>query len=126
MKKQKKGIPNGIVGLTLFLLGSVLAFWFFTNVDVSQGKYSFYKGPVLPMTSVSGGEEILVSRHVDLDFSTYEDEWDPILGHRSALVTDTYHLTNPTSTAKTVNLACCFEGQMIDEPKSPNSARLPA
>lgn len=116
MKKQKKGIPPGIVGITLFLLISTLAFWLFANFDFFQGKYSFYEGPILPMTSVSGAEGVNVARNVELDFSTYEEDWHPIIDSRSVWVTDTYHLTNSTDKTKTVELAYGFEGQMIDEP----------
>lgn len=117
MNKQKKGIPRGIVGLTLFLLISILAVWLFVDMDIAQGKYSFYQGPILPMTSLSGAEEILVSRNIDLDLSGYEEKSYLAINHRSALVTDTYRLTNPSNTTKTVQLAYGFEGQMIDEPE---------
>lgn len=117
MKKQaKRGITPGIVGITVFILGSVIFQYFLVNFNqFRKGKFAFYEGPILPMTSVSGAEEIEVKRNVELDFSPYAEGWYHITNPARAAVTDTYTLFNPTGRAKTVELAYGFEGQMIDE-----------
>ena len=84
-----------LVCLPMFLL----KLW---DAPEEPGEYLFYEGPVLPLTSLSGGEELEADRLVTLDFASYEDpRW---YYEESVLVTDSYTLTNPTSENVTVEL----------------------
>lgn len=116
-RKAKRGIPEGIVGTTLFLLIFLLAHYVLQNSEDFRkaGSYSYYQGPILPMTSVSGAEGITVQRQVELDFSVFSQAQESILDPLCVAVEDAYVLQNPTPEPKRVVLAYPFEGQMTDE-----------
>ncbi len=80
-----------------------------------SGSYDSYQGPVLPLTSISGGEALEVQRQVTFDFAPYQEPSASSIKPNSVLVTDEYILSNPTDSAVTATLAYPFEGQFIDE-----------
>ena len=83
----------------------------------NSGAYSRYFGPVLPLTAVSGGEALEAQRHVEFDFSTYENYTPTALREGEAIVTDTYRLTNPGDSDVTARLVYPYEGRFNDERK---------
>ncbi len=84
------------------------------EISVSGG-YDAYAGPIMPLTTVSGGEGLTAQRNVDFDFSTYEDLVRKNSDPAEVLVTDTYQLTNTTGEDKTVELAYPYIPQTIRE-----------
>lgn len=112
MDKRKRKIS--VPALLALALPMLLIRTFFTPGGGGIGAYSHYAGPVLPMTAISGGENLEVKRNVDFDFSAYESERKNILDHGSTIITDTYQLTNTSPETVTVELAYGFEGQFID------------
>ena len=117
MKQQKNQRPKITVKpkdilAGVMILGLILGIYLFVNPG-QPGEYINYAGPVLPLSSISGGEEITAVRNVVLDFGAYADrELDNYNGYIT--VTDSYMLTNPTSEAVTVELVWGFEGQFTD------------
>lgn len=106
--------------ILLILAGTIvwLGLGMVLNTDGGgSGEYSSYYGPVLPLTATSGGEALEVQRHVDYDFSTYENYTPNIWGDGEAIVTDTYRLTNPGDTEITARLVYPYEGRFCDERK---------
>lgn len=105
----------------LLILGAVAAFvavGMFLNTDGgNSGEYASYSGPVLPLTAVSGGEGLEAERHVEFDFSTYENYTPSILREGEAIITDTYRLTNPGDSDVTARLVYPYEGKFNDERK---------
>lgn len=73
------------------------------------GTYSMYGRPILPMTSISGAEELEAARTVTLDFATYEEEKEYEYAPESVRVTDSYTLTNPTEQTVRAELAWGFD-----------------
>lgn len=115
MQKKRRGLSApGILGILTLALVPLLMVVCLMPGGGGSGNYSHYAGPVLPMTAVSGGENLDVKRNVNFDFSPYESERENILDHGSAIITDTYQLTNTSAEAVTVELAYGFEGQFID------------
>ena len=115
--KKRKGLPKEIVAVTAYVLIFGLLQFFSDNYDPfssGTGDYSFYRGPVLPMTSLSGGEMLEVRRHVDFDFSGLSTDRTQIVRGQEARITDDYALHNPTIEAVTVTLAYPFEGAAAD------------
>lgn len=106
MKQTKKKRSSGFsVMLAAALLGAALflpRMWSIQGGGI--GAFSFYSGPILPMTAVSGGEGIEAERRIDLDFSGYAP--GTIADDALVTVTDTYRLTNTTDTVRTLELAC--------------------
>lgn len=82
-----------------------------------SGAYNSYSGPILPLTAVSGGEGLEVKRHVEFDFSPYETYEPSPIDAAEIIVTDTYLLTNPADSDRTVTLAYPYEGRFVDERK---------
>lgn len=120
MNKQiKKRISSTGIGLILILIAMFFLPGIFLNTEGSgSGEFQFYRGPVLPMTSLYGAEGIDVQRNVNFDFSPYEQDKDYLhVGKGAAGITDTYILTNTTTEAKTVELVYSFQAQFIDHPE---------
>ncbi|MBQ3192776.1 MAG: hypothetical protein IJB59_04300 [Oscillospiraceae bacterium] len=122
-KKKKWGKIPATPGLTIFLL--VIGLLNLFQMDYKyypfgggSGAFSFYRGPVLPMTGISGTEELKAARHVDFDFAPFARDWEALMDGQfrrvDVLVTDTYQLTNRGQTAVTADLAYPFEGRLTD------------
>ena len=115
MEEKRKGLSAiGILMILALLLVPLLLNVLIMPGGGQKGNFQFYGGPVLPMTAISGAEQLEVKRNVDFDFADYAMERENILDDGTALVTDTYQLTNPSETEVTVQLAYGFEGQFID------------
>lgn len=117
-KQNKSSMRVGvafIVGIVLLLLigNAVLSQW--SPFRGNGGGYDSYRGPVLPMTALSGGESVEVERHVDFDFAPYETADPKSVDPSEVILTDTYRLTNTTNETVTVDLAYPFQGSLIDE-----------
>ena len=97
-----------IIGYLLIIATVGAVFWLFTAIFAPQdaGTYSFYRGPVLPMTGVSGSGNLEVERLVTLDFSCYGTGW---VSEEQVQVTDAYTLTNPTGENVTAELGLALE-----------------
>lgn len=122
MRERKMPKRHGPSWQTILLILGAAAVWvglgMMINTDGgNSGEYNRYFGPVLPMTAVSGGETLSVERHVDYDFSTYENYTPNVWGDGEAIVTDTYRLTNPGSTDVTARLVYPYEGSFNQERK---------
>ena len=87
-------------------IGAII--WMFVALFAPQGAgtYSYYRGPVLPVTGVSGCEDLNVERLVTLDFSVYETGR---AREEGVLVTDSYTLTNSTTEDVTAELSFALE-----------------
>lgn len=115
MENKRKGLSApGILTVLALVLLPILLGVFLMPGGGGSGNYDSYAGPVLPMTAVSGAEHLEVKRNVDFDFSAYARERKTILDTGSAVITDTYQLTNTASEAITAELAYGFEGQFTD------------
>lgn len=113
MKKKKQGLPREIVAVTLYVVIIGLLNFFTDNyngLNGGTGAYSFYRGPVLPMTGIAGAESLEVERNVNFDFSQLSTDRERIIRGQEAVITDDYCLTNPTGEAVTATLAYPFEG----------------
>ncbi len=92
-----------MLGLVVFLYGLSLPWR--GGGQIAAG-YDVYAGPIMPLTTVSGGEGLEARRNVDLDFFTYGAEYNATMFDPSkVLVTDTYVLTNTASEDRQVELA---------------------
>jgi len=120
MKEEKKSIRAGVAFVTILILipvilRGILGMW--SPDGGSGGEPKFYRGPVLPLTGVSGGENLTVERSVGFDFAPYAEEKTSILAADEAIISDTYRLTNPGTESVTVELAYPFEGALEEDPK---------
>ncbi len=125
MTQKKRPQRHGLDAPTiLILMVGILLFFGIRTFIASDGPHAFgnsggyddYAGPILPLTCVSSGEGITAQRHVDFDFSTYDETYvrrnsDP----SEVLVTDTYALTNPTAEDKRLTLAYPYEHRWVEE-----------
>ncbi len=117
MKNDKRGMPAAaILTLLILILVPLLIGSLLTPSGGGSGDYDVYGGPVLPMTALSGAETLTVRRNVDFDFAPYGDAERRSLDMGSAIITDSYVLTNPTAETVVAELAYGFEGQFIDPP----------
>lgn len=115
MEKKRKGLSaGGILTMLALVLVPILMGVLLMPGGSGSGNYDSYAGPVLPMTALSGAEGLEVRRNVDFDFSSYREGRQNLSETGSALITDTYELTNTTSGPVTVRLAYGFEGQFTD------------
>ena len=112
--KKKKSVVGGILSALLAVLLIFTLRPLFAPGGGGSGDYDSYGGPVLPMTALEGAEGLEVKRNVDFDFSAYREKRETILDSGSAVVTDTYELSNPTAEPVTVQLVYGFEGQFSD------------
>lgn len=118
----KKQYPNNtrtgviaIVSAIVLMLIARYALSLWSPFGGNGGGYASYRGPVLPMTAVSGGENLEVRRHVDFDFSPYENAETDTLIPNEIIVTDSYELTNTCAETVTLRLAYPFEASLTDE-----------
>lgn len=113
-KKGKKRISRKNVVLIMILIGAGLFLCALLGPGGS-GEYDRYHGPVLPLTSLNGGEGVDVQRNVNFDFSPYQEGTQYThVGIGGAKITDTYVFTNTTGEKQTLELVCGFLGQFID------------
>jgi len=118
-KKAKKRITGTTIGLIAFMVTGYLLMSLFLNTDGSDsGEFNFYRGPVLPMTSLNGAEGMEVRRNVDFDFAPYRDSKQySHTGTGTAEITDTYCMTNTTGESRMLELVYGFQGSFIDHPE---------
>lgn len=115
-KKQRRGLTRtGIIFVVMMVVIPVLMMVFMMPGGGGSGDYSHYIGPVLPMTSLSGSEQVEVTRNVNFDFLPYAEREEYDMDAGSAIITDNYQLTNTTNEAVTMELVYGFEGQFIDD-----------
>ncbi len=115
MEKKRRGLSaGGILGILALVLIPLAVGVFLMPGGSGKGNYDSYAGPVLPMTAISGSEQLQVKRNVDFDFAAYTRERENILDTGSAVITDTYELINTSGEEVTVELAYGFEGQFTD------------
>lgn len=117
MKKTKSSILSYLLFLLVLFLGAFM-FGMFMNSDGSgSGEFDYYRGPVMPMSSLGGSEGVDAARKVDFDFSPFQtpNAYDPVV-RGAARITDTYVLTNTTSEAKTLELVYGFFGSFANHP----------
>lgn len=100
-------IIGTLVGLPMLIL-SLLS-------PAKAGEYSIYNGPILPLSSISGGEQLEVERDVTLDFGIYGEELKHYYDEERVRVTDLYTLTNPTAEDITVELSWGFRTRFADD-----------
>lgn len=116
--RPRRRISGGDI-LALLVLACVL--WVIPDVMLGlmnpegSGEFSFYNGPMLPLSSISGGGEVEVVRDVTLDFSIYNEPKEYQYAPERVLVTDAYTLTNPTDQPVTMELFWCFEGKLSEQ-----------
>lgn len=111
-KEHKKSMRLGVAALAgsvvlLLILRTLLGMW--SPFGGGRGTFDVYVGPALPLTAISHGETLDVTRHVDFDFAPYAD------GETEIILTDGYALTNTAVEAVTVELAYPFQGSLTDE-----------
>lgn len=104
----------GILLILLFLFG-LPSFLLNLNSPEEPGRYSSYAGPILPMSSLSGGEKVAVSREVTLDFGIYMEEREFRSDPERVVVTDAYTLANPSAEPVTVELVWGFETRFAED-----------
>lgn len=101
MKKRKKMVSAVSVLALVLLVGLCVGLFMLVNPG-KPGEYTGYRSAMMPLTSLSGGENVTVRREVTLDFAPYAreeyrlDDWID--------VTDSYLMTNPTGEDVTVEL----------------------
>jgi len=104
-----------IVSAIVLLLIARYALSLWSPSGGNGGGYASYRGPVLPMSAISGGEALAVQRHVDFDFSPYETADPDGFAPNAVILADSYELTNTESDTVTVQLAYPFEAALLDE-----------
>lgn len=115
---RKRPDMTWLAFITFICCGSLLLGVFMNTDGGSSGEFTYYVGPVLPMTSLNGAEGVDVTRAVDFDFTPYQTGKE--YTHRAvggAGITDTYTLTNTTGETKMLELVYSFQGSFIDEPE---------
>ena len=95
------------------------------NGGGDDSTYMSYAGPVFPLSALSGGDNLMVERNVNYDFSPYEtltksyeangetrkfESYDP-----QSIVTDSYMLTNSGKEEQTVTLVYPFAASLSDD-----------
>lgn len=107
-RRISAGTIQGLLALIVILFvipGFLLSLISPTDPDT----YYFYSRPILPLSSLSGGEHIEVCRDVTLDFSIYGEPKEYSIDPERVKVTDSYILTNPTDEAVTMELSWGFD-----------------
>lgn len=122
MKEKKMPKRHGPSWQTILIILGAAALWIglgmVLNTDGGgSGAYSSYSGPILPLTAVSGGENLEAVRHVDFDFSPYEGYRPSSISEGEVIITDTYHLTNPAVEDVIARLVYPYEGDLHNERK---------
>lgn len=77
MENQRNQRPAHTISpksiFTILLIGFIPIMLGMFVSSGGMGDYDWYAGPVLPLTSLSGGENVTVERHVELDYANYEN-----------------------------------------------------
>lgn len=124
MKKKKEERRSGrriSAGSIMALLLLAFVWWGVPSIlldamnPTEAGTYNIYWGPMLPLSSVSGAENVEVSREVTLDFSIYPEPKDYNFAPERVRVTDSYTLTNPTDQPVSVELSWGMEGKLSEQ-----------
>lgn len=122
MKNRKNDRPASRIsdGSIMAILVAILPFvMLFMMMNPGRaGEYNRYNGPILPLSSLSGGECLTVERDVTLDFAPYLREKEYDFDPNWVAVTDRYVLTNPTRENVTVELVWGFQGRFTDPRQS--------
>lgn len=119
-RPEKQIKPTTIIAILLAGLIPLMIWLIFTPGDA--GDFQDYAGPILPLTSLSGGENVTAQRNVTLDFSNFENPTrDPIAYPNTVIVTDSYDLTNTSQQDVTIELVAGVRAQFTDQPE-----RIPA
>ncbi len=119
MRERRQPPRRRITWQSILAILVLLALWLSPRIFLNtngggSGSYGQYQGPVLPMTVLTGGEELEGTRHVIFDFAPYETRVSAVRHAGEVIVTDVYRLKNPAAVEKTVTLAYPFESQFID------------
>lgn len=121
-KKERRRRRRRISGGDILALLVVAFVWIgFPNLfldaanPTEAGEYGMYNGPMLPLSSLSGGEGVEVARDVTLDFAIYTEPKEYAYAPERVRVTDSYTLTNPTDRTVTVELSWPFEGRLSEQ-----------
>lgn len=107
-RRISAGTIQGILALIVIFFvipGFLLSLMSPTDPDT----YYFYSGPILPLSSLSGGEHVQVCRNVTLDFSIYGEPKEYSIDPERVKVTDSYILTNPTGETVSMELVWGFD-----------------
>ena len=108
--------PTTIIAILLAGLIPLVIWLVFTSGE--SGDFQDYAGPILPMTSLSGGENVTAQRNVTLDFGNFENPTrDPVAYPNTVIVTDSYDLTNTSQQDVTMDLVVGVEAQFTDQPE---------
>ena len=107
-RRISAGTIQGILALIVIIF-VIPGFLLSLMSPTDPGTYYFYSGPILPLSSLSGGEHIEVSRDVTLDFSIYGAPKEYSVDPERVKVTDSYILNNPTGEAVTMELSWGFD-----------------
>lgn len=79
----------------------------------NSSTFMSYAGPVFPLTTVRGGDDLTAERTITYDFEGWmAGDFNRL--YYSLPVTDSYTLTNPTGEDKTVTLLYPFVGTLTD------------
>ena len=113
-RRPGSAIDPGTIIAVLLLPAVFLGMYLFLNPG-RAGEFSFYSGPVLPLSSLSGGEHVTVRRDVTLDFGIYLKEKEYSSASERVGVTDTYTLTNAANDTASVELVWGFETRFSGE-----------
>lgn len=101
-EKKRHGRPRsrftakeilGYLAIITVLGGLLMVILKLLAPPAEAGVYNFYESPILPLSSLSGAENVEAERLVTLDFGVYEEE--EFRSQEEVLVTDAYILTNP-------------------------------
>lgn len=114
-RRPERRISGKDILCILLIIGLVWGFFFTMQMLMAPeepGTYSFYQSPILPLSSLSGAEQLEVSRDVTLDFSTYENTEH---FREQISVTDTYILHNPTAENITAELCWGINSWLVGD-----------
>lgn len=118
MKKRRNKRPEvtispvSIIALVLGI-GMFVGLYMLMNPG-KPGEYVHYRNPLLPLTSLSGGEAVEVQRDITLDFWPYGREE---YRHEDWIhVTDTYRLTNTSGSDAELELVWSTLGTLDQSP----------
>lgn len=111
-RPQKQIKPTTI--LAILLAGLIPLMIWMLWMPGEAGEYFYYQGPILPLTGLSGGEDVTVQRDLTLDFANYENPTDDPINPNTVIVTDSYELTNVSGRDVTMELVLGVNGRFTD------------
>lgn len=118
MNERKNQRPKTTIDATsiiaiVLIISLFVGLYMFMNPG-QPGEYASYRNPLLPLTSLSGGEALEVQRDVTLDFAPYgreEYRYEDWID-----VTDTYRLTNTSGGDVELELVWSTLGSLDQSP----------